>query len=653
MNEQLKIIISAEIDKLKKSVDDAKQQVKSFKDQVKDASKNVDDNISKMGEGIKSGLKVVATTVAAAGAALLALGASTEEYRNNQAKLTTAFEDAGASASAAKDTYNDLYRVLGDGGQATEAAAHLAKLTNEEKALNEWTNICQGVYATFGDSLPIEGLTEAANETAKVGQVTGSLADALNWAGISEDEFNAKLEKCNSESEREKLIRETLNGVYDEASAKYEKNNKKVLEQREAQAKLQETTAKLGEAVAPVITAFTQFANDALAVVVPYIQELAEKYMPQLKELLSGVSDALQTSFEWASQHKELLAVIGGIILTVVAAITAYNVVAAVKAAMAAMEVTTVWALVSAYAAQAAAMLVALAPYIAVAAAIAAVIAIIVLCVKHWDEIKAKAVEVAKAIGEKIGAMKEKVVNYFTQLSNSIKEKVNAIKENAVNKFNEIKTSISEKVNAMKQAVVDKFNSIKSGIQEKISGAKQNVVDGFNNMKSAASEKISSMLSTINEKFNSIKNGIRDKINGARDAVKTAIDKIKGFFNFSWSLPKLKMPKISISGKFSLNPISVPKFSISWNKLGGVFDKPKLFDYGGSLQGIGEDGAEAVVPLEKNTKWLDRLATMLSEKQGGNRPIVLEVDGKAFAQISVDSINELTRLRGSLPLKFA
>ncbi len=88
--------------------------------------------------------------------------------------------------------------------------------------MSEWTTICEGVYATFGASLPIEGLTEAANETAKVGTVTGTLADALNWAGISEDAFNEKLAACNTEAEREALIRQTLNGAYAEAAAGYE-----------------------------------------------------------------------------------------------------------------------------------------------------------------------------------------------------------------------------------------------------------------------------------------------------------------------------------------------------------------------------------------------------------------------------------------------
>jgi hypothetical protein len=132
---------------------------------------------------------------------------------------------------------------------AVEAAGHLAKLTTNEKELSEWTTICEGVYATFGDSLPIEGLTEAANETAKVGQLTGSLADALNWAGVNEDEFNAKLAACNTEAEREALIRETLTGLYDDAAANYEKNAAGLLAQQEAEAKMADATAELGEAL--------------------------------------------------------------------------------------------------------------------------------------------------------------------------------------------------------------------------------------------------------------------------------------------------------------------------------------------------------------------------------------------------------------------
>lgn len=630
MNEQLKIIISAEIDKLKKGVDDAKKQVKGFKEQVKEASKNVDDNIKKMGQGLANGFKAVGTTLAATGAALLALGASTQEYRTEQAKLATAFETAGASADTAKGVYNDLYRTLGDSGVAVEAANHLAKLTTNQQDLSEWTNICQGVFATFGDSLPIEGLTEAANETAKVGTVTGSLADALNWAGVSEDAFNESLAACNTEAEREALIRETLTGLYSDAASKYEETAADVLAQNEANAKLQETMAALGEAVAPVVTAFTTFASEALAVVVPYIQQLAENYMPVLQAALEAVASALGTTFEFISQHWEILlgmaAVIGGITV----AIGLYNAVAAVKAAMDAAQVTTLWALVSAYAAQAVAVIAAIAPYVLIVAAIAAVIAIIVLCIKHWDDIKKKIAEVWE----------------------NIKQKTTEAVEKVKAKFEDMKARASEKVEALKQAVVDKFNQVKQNIQDKINGAKEAVSTAFNNMKSTAISIVSNIVSSVKGKFDEIKNGIKEKIDGAKEAVKSAIDAIKGFFNFSWSLPHLKMPHITISGSFSINPPSAPRFGISWYAQGGVFDSPHLFPWAGGIGGLGEDGAEAIVPLEKNTQWLDKIAERLAAKDGG-KVIVMQVDGKTFAQVSVDSINALTKQTGSLPLRLA
>ena len=409
MNEELKIIITAEIGKLKKGVDDAKKQIKTFSEQVKSHSKDAEQNIKKMGDGIKKGLKVAVGGFAAAGVALFALGASTAEYRAEQAKLTTAFETAGMSAEQAKTTYNGLYRVIGDSGVAVEAANHLAKLTDDEQSLTEWTTICTGVYATFGDSLPIEGLTEAANETAKTGQLTGNLADALNWAGVNEDEFQAKLDACNTEAEREALIRETLNGLYNDAAANYEKNNEALIAQNEAQSRLNEVMAGLGEAMAPVKTALTNLAAQFLEALLPYVQSFVENILPSIIDLLGQVGTTLSTVLEWITQHTTLLGVLAGIIGVVVAAIGLYNIVQGVKTAMNVAETTSLGALIAAKLASAAATLVALAPYILIVAAIAAVIAIIILCIKYWDEIKATVVNAANIIWAKIKWMAEEV----------------------------------------------------------------------------------------------------------------------------------------------------------------------------------------------------------------------------------------------------
>lgn len=187
-------------------------------------------------------------------AAFVALDGATEEYRIAQGKLTTAYEAAGYSAQTATQAYRDFYGILGDTDTATEASQLLAKLAENEQDVSTWTRIAAGVSGTFGDSLPIEGLIEAANETAKVGQVTGVLADALNWAGIMEDDFNEKLEACGSESKRNRLIMDTLAQTYEGAATAFYRNNKQIVDARRNQATLDEITAKLGDTSALVKT---------------------------------------------------------------------------------------------------------------------------------------------------------------------------------------------------------------------------------------------------------------------------------------------------------------------------------------------------------------------------------------------------------------
>ena len=209
-------------------------------------------------DGITSFAKT-AVGVGVAGAtalttAFIALDSATEEYRVAMGKLNTAFDAAGFSAESARKSYRNFYAILGDTDTATEASQLLAKLAENEQDVSTWTRIAAGVSGTFGDSLPIEGLIEASNETAKVGQVTGVLADALNWAGIMEDDFNEKLEACGSESKRNRLIMDTLGQTYEGAATAFYRNNKQIVDARRNQATLDEITAKLGDTSALVKT---------------------------------------------------------------------------------------------------------------------------------------------------------------------------------------------------------------------------------------------------------------------------------------------------------------------------------------------------------------------------------------------------------------
>lgn len=255
---------------------------------MKDVSKSGESLASKLKRGLANAGKIAATgigaiTAAAGGAVggLLALEQSTEEYRAAMGRLNTAFETAGYGADTAQEAYRGFYGILGDTDTATEASQLLAQLADSAEDVSVWTNIAAGVSGTFGDSLPIEGLIEAANETANVGTVTGVLADALNWVGISEDQFNEKLAECSTESQRNQLIMETLAAQYDEASDAFYRNNAALVESRNAQAQMDAVLAQLGLTVSTV-------KNNLISEFLPAIANVATAF----NGMLTGVEGA-------------------------------------------------------------------------------------------------------------------------------------------------------------------------------------------------------------------------------------------------------------------------------------------------------------------------------------------------------------------------
>lgn len=363
---------------------------------------------------------VSATKTAIAGLAGLATGAvalveSTREYRTEQAKLKTAFEDAGHTVEDAKTTYSELNSILGDSGQAVEASNHLAKLCDTQEELSTWTTITTGVYATFGDSLPIEGLTEASNETAKTGALTGALADALNWAGVSEDEFQSSLDKCNTEQERQALITETLNGLYDDAAEKYRTNAADVIAANEANQRFQDTLATIAGVLEPVITKVKSFAADGL--------ERIANIVVEHQENIDGFVDAIASFGNFILDNSELI--ISGLV-GIGTGLAVFNVASIVmklvegfKAMKAAEEGLTI--------AQAALNVVMNAnPFILVASLVAGLVAAIITLwntnenfrnavIKIWNSIKQKTIEI-------VGGIVDAIVNFGTNFYNAGKE---------------------------------------------------------------------------------------------------------------------------------------------------------------------------------------------------------------------------------------
>lgn len=252
------------MDKLESGTRDADDAM----DDLGSAAENTGGKLSAMtvamGNLIASGIQAAISAVGNLVSSLWNLDEATEEFRRAQGRLNTAFEAAGFSAETAEEAYDGFYSILGDTDTATEASQLLAQLAENEEDVAKWTEIAAGVSGTFGDSLPIEGLIEAANETAKVGEVTGTLADALNWVGISEDEFNEKLAACSDESERNRLIMETLSAQYDDAADAFRRNNAVLIEARENQAAMDRTLANLGSTIANVKNQLTNALGPAL-----------------------------------------------------------------------------------------------------------------------------------------------------------------------------------------------------------------------------------------------------------------------------------------------------------------------------------------------------------------------------------------------------
>ena len=631
MNEELKIFIKAEIADLKKNLGEAQKK-------VKETAKEGQSGFKKFGEAAKSAGKVVATGLAAAGAAIVAaagalmgLAESTKEYRTAQAKLQTAFETAGSTAEQAKQTYSDLYRVLGDEDKATEAAAHLAQLTTNEQELAEWTTACQGIYATFGESLPIEALTEASNETAKVGTATGALADALNWAGISEDAFNEKLAACNTEAEREQLIRETLNGLYGEAAAGYEENAAALIAENEAQAALTESLANLGAIAAPIMTLLKQTAADLLETITPFVSLIAEGLVgafngtagasEMLAEGLNGLLDTL------LSGAQELLPTIIQLVVDLFP-----KLVTTIVQALPSIVETVVKGATDVLQAIAK-MLPELIPLM-----IDAVILIVETLIDNIDLIIDAGIELIlgladgliKALPDLIGKIPVIINKLITAITTTL-PKIQAMGIQILIKLVAgVIASLPQLLTMSTQIITSIVGGLTKGIS-KIKDVGKDIIKGlWNGIKDMAS-------------------WIKDKISGFGESV---LGSLKSFFGIK-SPSRVMRDQV---GKYLAEGIGVgfmdemASVNKDIEKSITPLTEARSFSVHGSFAGLSPLAATGgnFAPIATNNKAIDGLE---SSMQGDNRPLILKVGEKVFAETTFNAWNNYVKQTGSCPVK--
>lgn len=271
---------TADLNKLKAELKKAEDAIDDFGDEAKDAANDLDDMSGGFG-GIKNilgsagGLGGLLTKGFAAGAvvsgikeiggAVFELVDSTQEYRTIMASLESSSQMAGYSAEETAATYERLQGVLGDAQTAATATANLQALGLSQDQLTQLTNSAIGAWSKYGDSIPIDGLAEAINETVQAGQVTGNFADVLNWAGVNEDEFNAKLAAASTASERANIVMQELarQGLA-EAGQGWIDNNRDIVEANRSTDEMDAALARLGGKFAPLAAGARSFAADVI-----------------------------------------------------------------------------------------------------------------------------------------------------------------------------------------------------------------------------------------------------------------------------------------------------------------------------------------------------------------------------------------------------
>lgn len=314
---------SEEIGELSDAADDLGDAAEDAGDGTKDLGESARDS----GDGfsvldgavatfIGNGLTALVSAIGDAISTFAELSESTQEYRENMSKLDTATSAAGMDADYITQAYSQLYGVLGDETATTTTISNFEKLGVSMQDMDSLLDSATGIWAVYGDSIPLDGLAESVNETAKVGQITGTMADAINWASASndtwtnalsgnaaalsafqsgvsqgmsaEDAFNEALAACGDEQERQQLIISTLNGLYADSAETYRENNASIIDAREATVNYQDAVAGVGAAMEPLQTTMTNFKANLISGVSPALQELSDAFM----DVITGADGA-------------------------------------------------------------------------------------------------------------------------------------------------------------------------------------------------------------------------------------------------------------------------------------------------------------------------------------------------------------------------
>ena len=642
----------AQYSSLKAQVAICESQLESYADDLKSVSREAEasktglyqfgqtvqdnsDKLAKAGKGLETAGKTITGAVGGAATALVGLASSQEENIEQTHQLDAAWKDAGGTSEQARNSYTLFYKLLGEEDTATEAAQNLSRLTTNQQELDKWNNIAAGSFSKFGDALPLENLVEASQETAHTGTVTGGLADALNWATASneqwsdalsgnqaaqqafndaigqgatkEDAFNAALAACGSEQERSSLITQTLDGLYGEIGQTYQDNNKTMLDSREQQAQFNQKLTEAGEAALPVKEKVLELGTTLLEKVTPALESVSDWFQqlsPEQQDLVTnialgtlafgglatGAGKVLQAGSEIGGTIKTVSETFGGLkgaigavgggwtsFTGLIAANPILLGVAAVAAAVAGLtwfftQTETGKQMWSDFTGWISEKWQGVQDFFAGVPAFWQGI---------WDGITGKAEEVKNDLGEKFDGIKEGASNAWENMKTNASDAWGNLQSAASEKFGSIKDSIRNDMQTGLEAGSSSAKALQAAMSGDWSTAKTEATNAFNLIKDNITNKLGNaktnainIADTIGDKLGFP--GLGTKVDGVFEGIKNGItNKLNSAWNtISWIPNQISSAFSGI--RISLPHISLPHFSVSWRDIGGIVDLPSI-----------------------------------------------------------------------------
>lgn len=570
-------------------------------------------NLESLGNKAKTAGQAVqplSTAATALGTALFATVPATEELRTDLSKLDSNAREAKIGIDVAREAFKAFNVVSDETDSSVEATSNLLQAGFTESNLQKAVEGLSGAYLRFPDTLKIESLADSLQETLATGNVTGQFGELLDRLGIGAENFSEGLSKCTSDAERQNYALQTLAdaGLMDTYNG-WKENNQALVESKEANANMQEALADLGSVLAPIVTNVTEFASTVINGF-NNANPVVQNFALILIGLVAAIGPVLSTA---------------GSIATIMSTIGASASVAAIGTGLLSSS---------------------LLPIVGI---IAGVVAVGVLLYKNWDTVKEKAGQLSKWIGEKFDAIGNGIDKAMSAAQETVDEKLSNIKrayeENgggiqgiAAGAMEGVKGFYTAGYTFIDKLTDGKLSGIVSSFGSKMSTARSKVSTSISNIKSDFKSGLGNAYTTVTGKLDSIKTKFTSTMDSVKEKVTSGIKKVKNAFNFSWSLPKIKLPHFKVSGGKApwgfMGQGSLPEVSVSWYKKAMdnayILNGASIFgSLNGKLLGGGESGSEMVVGTQHMMSMIQQATSQ------SNNKVVAAIDNMARNAIGI------------------